>query len=437
MLRPLIPGVMKMSKHIGMHVPLVVLLVTLLLSACQRGSQEQAESQSFQASVIDVKAVTEPGYAEITGAVVGDSAVPIATKLFSAITYMGFEEGDPVAKGDVLARIDDSDIQAMRSEAAAYRAEAAGALAEVETVVAQGRAGKAQAEAALAQAEAAHSDAVKDFERAERLAAEDSIPRVQRDKAELGVEIAKQGVEQARSAVAQTEALIAQAEAKRPQVSAKEQQAAAKDAQAAANQSYATLTAPFDGVVTRKLSEQGQMAIPGQPIYIVEDNSSFRVELNVPEHLVGLLAAGDQLDVAIEQLGHADQATNGTVLVIGAASNPGTHTVRVELALEPMPGMFSGRFVRVRIPSGEQEKVVIPESAVFYEGEQAFVWRLSSSGIIGRAPVEVAPAGDGKLVAIRGLSDGDRIVSEVVPGLFSGARIAGAVTHQGAGSSKR
>jgi multidrug efflux pump subunit AcrA (membrane-fusion protein) len=148
-----------------------------------------------------VKAVTEPGYAEVTGAVVGDSAVPIATKLFSAITYMGFEEGDPMRKGDVLARIDDNDIQAMRSEAAAYRAEAAGALAEVETVVAQGRAGKAQAEAALAQAEASHSDAVKDFERAERLAAEDSIPRVQRDKAELGVEIAKQGVEQARSAV--------------------------------------------------------------------------------------------------------------------------------------------------------------------------------------------------------------------------------------------
>ena len=118
----------------------------LLAAACNKGGGEGVERQSFNVPVATVAQTIAPGYTEVTGTVTGTTAVPVATKLFSAITYMGFEEGDRVNKGDVLVRIDDSDIQAMRNEAAAYRAEAAAALAEVETVVAQGEAGKALAE---------------------------------------------------------------------------------------------------------------------------------------------------------------------------------------------------------------------------------------------------------------------------------------------------
>jgi len=397
-----------------------------LAASCNKSGGQAVQRETFSLPLATVTQTTEPGYTEVTGTVTGTTAVPIATKLFSAITYMGFEEGDRVHKGDVLVRIDDSDIQAMRNEAAAYRAEAAAALSEVETVVAQGEAGLAQAQAALAQAQAARDDAQADFERAGRLAAEDTIPRVHRDKAELGLKVAEENVARAEGAVAQAEAMIAQAEAKRPQVAAKDQQAAAKDQQAASYQKYATLTAPFDGVITRKMAETGQMANPGYPLYMVEDDSAYRVELAVAESLVGFINLGEQVEVILEDAAGGETRTIGTVDVIGAAANPGTHNVRVELALDSAAGLFSGRFVRARIPSGERSRLWVPASAVFYEGDQAFVWRVSPEGVIGRAPVELGAAQDGRLPLIRGLSDGDRLVAEPQPGLYAGALVAGA-----------
>jgi HlyD family secretion protein len=404
----------------------VAIAVLMLASACNKGDGKGVERQSFNVPVITVVQTTAPGYTEVTGTVTGTTAVPVATKLFSAITYMGFEEGDRVSKGDVLVRIDDSDIQAMRNEAAAYRAEAAAALAEVETVVAQGEAGLAQAEAAKAQAEAARADAQADFERAERLAAEDTIPRVHRDKAELGLKIAEENVARAAGAVAQAEAMIAQAEAKRPQVAAKDQQAAAKDQQAASYQKYATLTAPFDGVITRKMAEAGQMANPGFPLYMIEDDSAYRVELGVAESLVGFISRGEQVDVVLVAADGSESQTRGTVDVIGAAANPGTHVVRVELTLEPVEGLFSGRFVRARIPSGERSQLWVPSTAVYYEGDQAFVWRVSPAGVLSRAPIEAGVAQAEQLPVIRGLSDGDRVVAAPQPGLYAGALVSGA-----------
>ena len=217
--------------------------------------------------------------------------------------------------------------------------------------------------------------------------------------------------------------MIAQAEAKRPQVAAKQQQAAAKEQQAASYQQYATLTAPFDGVVTRRMAEVGQMASPGYPIYMVEDDSSYRVELSVAEHLLPHLTLGETVEVIVGDEYSGLTVITGTVDVIGAAANPGTHTVKVELQLDSSEGLFSGRFVRVRIPAGEQQRLSIPGAAVFVDGEQSYVWRVSDNGVISRTAVELGPDQDGYCPVIRGLSNGDRIVAQPESGMYSGAKV--------------
>jgi RND family efflux transporter MFP subunit len=418
-----------------------IVLLVVFLAGCTGGDKGAGvHRETFNVPVMTISATTRASYTEVTGTVAGDVSVPVSTKLMSQITYMGFDAGERVSKGDVLARIDDSDFQAMRNEAAAYRAEAAAAQAEVDAVIAQGEAGKSQAEgvvqqakAGLEQAETAYEDAKRDYERAERLYAEESIPEVHRDKAKLGMEIAEQRVEQARGAVAQAEgavaqaeAMIAQAEAKKPQVAAKSDQATAKEEQAKAYQAYATLTAPFDGVITRKMAEPGQMAIPGHPLYMVEDDSSFRVKLSVPEHLAGGLSWGQDVTVVVDDpAGEGTRSLPATIDVIGAAANPGTHTVDVELVLGEVDGLFSGRFVRVQVPTGEREQLFVPKSAVIREGDQHFVWRASPKGVLNRVPVEIGALEDGKYPVIRGLKDGDRIVSQPTDDLYAGAQVAG------------
>jgi multidrug efflux pump subunit AcrA (membrane-fusion protein) len=417
-----------MSKYA--HVSILIAASLLLLSACQ-DKGEPLQRTAVNAAVGTVQASTQAGYTEVTGTVQGQSAVPVSTKLMSAITFLPFDVGDRVKKGAVLARIDDSDIQGMLAEAAAYRAEATAALGEVDAAIAQGQAGKTQAEAALAQAKAAEEDAKRDYERFKRLADEDTVPKVAAEKYELGYKVAQENVARAQGAVAQAQAGIEQAQAKIPQVKAKDAQAAAKGSQAAALQGYAVLTAPFDGVITKKLFEQGQLATPGYPIYVIEDDSEYRIKFAVPEHLLAGLALGQTVEVVVDAAG-AEITTTGTLDVLGAAADPGTHNVNAEAVLVPVAGLFSGRFARVRIPAGEQEQLRIPASAVFRFEEQDYVWRVSASGVINRAPVETMPASAGLLHVIRGLSAGDRIVTEPTAELFPGAQINGAAQDHAA-----
>jgi multidrug efflux pump subunit AcrA (membrane-fusion protein) len=396
----------------------------LLLSACQDKGKPLAR-ETLTAPVGTVQASTQAGYTEVTGTVQGERAVPVSTKLMSEITLLPYDVGDRVKKGTVLARIDDSDIQGMLAEAAAYRAEAAAALGEVDAAISQGRAGKAQAEAALAQARAAEEDAKRDNERYQRLEEEGIVPRVAAEKYELGYKVAQENVARANGAVDQAQAGIEQAQAKIPQVQAKDAQAAAKGAQAAALQSYAVIIAPFDGVITKKMFEQGQLATPGYPIYVMEDDSAYRIKFAVPEHLLGELALGETVDVVVDAAG-TEIMTTGTIDVLGAAADPGTHNVNAEATLTPVEGLFSGRFARVRIPTGEQRQLLIPASAVFRFEEQDYVWRVSASGVINRAPVETMPGAPGMLQVIRGITAGDRIVTEPTAELFPGAQISGA-----------
>ena len=49
---------------------------------------------------------------------------------------------------------------------------------------------------------------------------------------------------------------------------------------------YATITAPFDGVITRKLADVGDLATPGKPLLEMEDTKSLRLEADVPEAII-------------------------------------------------------------------------------------------------------------------------------------------------------
>jgi RND family efflux transporter MFP subunit len=415
-----------MLVRIGLTTCSVLLL--LGAGACRKAAAPEVapEAQSFNVPTLAVQEQQGQGYVELTGTVTGETSVALSTKLMSEITALKVEEGERVKAGQVLVRIDDADIRAMRSEAAAYRAEATAALGEVQAVVAQGEAGKAQAQAAVKQAQAAYDDAKRDFERADRLAQEDSIPRAQRDKAELGMKVAEENLHRAQSAVSQADGAIAQAQSKTPQIQAKQQQAAAKDSQAAALQGYATLAAPFDGVVTKKYFKQGQLSIPGQPIVMVEDVRSFRVQLAVPDNLLATLKQGQQLEVLLEGADGEQSVTMGKIVVLGAAADAASHTVKAELALTPVPGLFSGRFARIRLPAGAKTTLAIPLSAVLHEGDVSYVWRVSPSGVLAQVPVEIGPARDGQVPVVRGLSADDVIVTAPTPELFAGAHVTGA-----------
>jgi multidrug efflux pump subunit AcrA (membrane-fusion protein) len=347
----------------------------------------------------------------------------MATKLMAEVKRLDLEVGQRVAKGQILVVLDDSDIIAMRSEAAAYRAEAQAALGEVDAVQRQAEAGVAQALAAVDQAKVSLADAQRDLDRANLLYKESVIPRSQLDKAQLVVNVAEQNLKRSAAAANQAKASVQQASSRTPQVEAKKEQAIAKEMQAAAMQQYAVLRAPFDGVVTAKYFERGQLSVPGQPIVVVEQSAAPRVAASLPDSLAFRLQLGDQVTVVFET-GSERRSLPAKVIVKGGAVDPASRTIPIEVSVPSGQGLSSGQFVRVLIPDHSRRlQLLVPTSAVTTVGEQTYVWRVTSDDVAARTAIELGRKSDEMVAVLRGLSPGDTVIVNPPQDMYDGARV--------------
>jgi RND family efflux transporter MFP subunit len=93
---------------------------------------------------------------------------------------------------------------------------------------------------------------------------------------------------------------------------------------------YSKITAPFDGVITRKLADVGDLAVPGKPLLEMEEPGTLRFEAAVPEAIVGRIVLGAKLPVRF-----ASSEVVGTVSEIAPAGDTGSRTFLVQLDLPP------------------------------------------------------------------------------------------------------
>lgn len=179
---------------------------------------------------------------------------------------------------------------------------------------------------------------------------------------------------------------------------------------------YAQLSAPFDGVVTRKWVEVGDLAVPGKALAEVEDPRSLRVETDVPEALVGGLTLGTSLPIRVPSLG---KDLTGVVSEIAPVGDPNSRTFLVKLDVPPDSGLRAGLFGRVSVPAGAHRSIYLPESALRIRGqlEQVFVFE---QGVARLRLVRVGKRAGGEVEVTAGVLEGDRVVSEGVEALVDG-----------------
>jgi RND family efflux transporter MFP subunit len=184
-------------------------------------------------------------------------------------------------------------------------------------------------------------------------------------------------------------------------------------AQAAFNEAqtmldYATIRAPFDGVITSKPANVGDLATPGRTLLT-----------DVPEALVLDLAIGDILPVRIEA---AHLEISGTISEIAPRADPASRTAPVKLHIPSSPDIRSGQFARVSLPGSKGTAIMVPKSAVqsFGQLERVFV------ELDGRVRLQLVKTGRvvGDMIEIlSGVSAGDRIVVSDTRELVDGRRV--------------
>ncbi|MBK7075015.1 MAG: efflux RND transporter periplasmic adaptor subunit [Myxococcales bacterium] len=186
---------------------------------------------------------------------------------------------------------------------------------------------------------------------------------------------------------------------------------------------YATVRAPIAGVVTAKRSNVGDMGLPGQPLCVIEDPSSFRFEATIPETLIRQVAIGARLDVKLDML---DAAVTAAVVEIAPTTDPASRTVLVKLELPADPTLRVGAFGRVMVPSVAVPTVTVPASAVVRNGQLASVFVVQDGKAVLRlvrtGRVITDAAGD-RVEITAGVTAGDAIVVAPPAALVDGQRV--------------
>ena len=230
-------------------------------------------------------AVAAAGDRIVTGDVIANRSVTLATRIMGRITRVHALEGDRVKGDQVLVELDDTEHQA--------------------------RLKIAQAARERARAELAHRERTR--KRLEKLTQTNAVSQDAVDEAIYALEIAAANLKAAEAEIDAIRSILLETR----------------------------IRAPFDAVVIKKYAETGLVTQPGQALYEVQDQSSLKFRARVKERDLVHIKVDDEASVTITALG--DEAVGARVIRI-IPNGDDRHTFLIELALPDRPGLYPGMF---------------------------------------------------------------------------------------------
>lgn len=272
-----------------------------------------------------------------------------------AATVMGVlkDNGQPVRRGDLLVRLDDTAIRdALLSAQDAERA--AGQAAE-------------QAE--------------RQFQRLATLRASGMATAQQLEDAEIRRNTTRSELSAAKARVVQARQQLQRTEAR----------------------------APFDGIVAERKVSAGDTAQVGKELLKVIDPRSLRFEGTVSADAIANVRAGQAVSLRVNGF---PQEFTGRVRLVAPTANPATRQIELVADLDtPPPERVAGLYAEGRLEAGMGTALQLPASAIQREGERAFAWRVAD-GRIRKVAITLGPRDPrrGDWVVAAGLGEGDRLL---------------------------
>ena len=180
---------------------------------------------------------------------------------------------------------------------------------------------------------------------------------------------------------------------------------------------YAKVTAPFDGIITRKLADVGDLATPGKPLIEMEDPGALRLEAAVPEAIIDRIALGSKLGVRI-----GANELEGVVREISPTADPNSRTLLVKLDLPATAGLRTGQFGRVSVPVAETLVLRVPATAVIRRGQMELVF-IRDGNVARLRIVKTGKPIAGEIEIVSGVNAGEQIIAERAGDLIDGQPI--------------
>ncbi len=406
----------------GVVLLVVVLIAWRVLGASRRvAAPSQGVPLAVPVEVSPVAVQTLTITVTAGGNVEAIQEVTVSSKIGGRVIAVPVKEGDTVAVGQILTRLESGELTAQVQQAEATLQAAQARLQMVEQGARPQE--RAQVEATVAQAKANYASAQENLARMKTLYEAGAIGKAQLDAAQLQAEVARQQYEAARQqwGMMETGPRVEERQMARAQVA----QAQAGVAYARLQAANATITSPLAGTVTRRFVDPGvTLAFPAQlAVARVAQIDSVYVVLDVSETDLDRVRIGQP--VALRMDAYPDKVFTGTVREIGQAAEGRTRVFHVK-AIVANPGhpLKPGMFGRGEITIARRENaLVIPRDAVFDQGGETAVFIVEGGTTARVRKVRLGVMSGPVAEVISGLTKGDSVIVTGQSGVTDGTAI--------------
>ena len=333
----------------------------------------------------------------------------------------------PEQPGQILAELEMPELDAELKQKQALVAQAAAEVTQSKAGIKVAMSAKSSAEALVAEARASveRADAMyerwkSEFERVRELVEKKAVAQKVADETEQQFKAADAARREIAAKIKSTQAKLSESAANIEKADAdliaaqsKQKVAEADEQKTRALLSYATLRAPFDGVITERHLDTGHLVQPnaasGKPLFVVVRADTVRVFLDVPEADAGFVATNSPAKIKVPSL---SKSFEGKVTRTAWTLQTSSRTLRTEIDVpnpngQLRPGMYATAEIEVARRIG---KLSLPKSAILTEGAESFCLSISSKNTLEKLPIKTGIVAGPDVEIISGLTGDESVI---------------------------
>jgi RND family efflux transporter MFP subunit len=301
---------------------LILPAIALLAWSCGDDEKVTPKQQSVEVKTETVKYTEMVGEHRFSGIVKADDKLMLSTKIFGQVDAVLVQEGDKISKGQLLIKIKSNDLAAKQNTASS----------------------------GVKAAKTNMENTIKNYDRIKALHEKGSA--TQKELEDM---------------TAAKEAAIAQ-----------HQEAQHQLAEVNDYLSYANLTSPINGFVSKKMVNVGDMANPGQPILALESMEELKIEADIPAFKIGQFEINDSIKVTVKDAGLTEM--NGVVeRIVPSSSFSGQYKAVIALS-QQNKSLKPGMFARINLLKDIENKLLIPKSSIITKGQLTGIYTVNQQG---------------------------------------------------------
>ncbi len=190
-------------------------------------------------------------------------------------------------------------------------------------------------------------------------------------------------------------------------------------------QSFEKVYAPFDGVVTARSIDIGQLIDTGaaKELFHMQALNTLRVYTNVPQLYTTDMKRGSKIDITFPE--YPERIFQGTLVRTADAIDPTSRTLLVEIDVDNRKGeLLPGSLAQVHFKAAAVPTFVIPVSAIIFRREGTQVGTVGSDNVAHLIPVTIGQDDGATVQIVSGLKEGDRVIQDPPDSLIEGEKVS-------------